>query len=272
MRFLHLISGILASAALVGCVLAADRGQELEATGTVYAADGSPLANARIEAYSVWFAVADGHEVERRYDDDARGAKGITTDKAGRFEIQAAELALSYQWEEDVWECHDVCTLWETDCYLVTEDVCVDVCEPVTYEECWEECTPVCWDEVVCDDEGYCWEETVCQDECTTYCEPVTVEECYAECHEETFEQCDDICLETVEQCDWVTYTHTEYPDYAEIVSAHAEIRIRDGEGVEHVVTGETLESGQAQRCEERRCEPVNVWRQDDRFVVPFGR
>lgn len=59
-----------------------------------------------------------------------------------------------------------------------------------------------------------------------------------------------------------------EYPDYAEIVSARAEIRLRDSDGVEHVVTGETLESSQAQRCEDRRCEPLNVWRQDDRFVV----
>lgn len=256
-----------------------DAGQRLDATGIVVGADGvTPLGRADIDEYVLYFQVADGTEIERRFQQDVTEPNGIRTDASGAFRIEAEQLALSYDWEQDEYVCEDVCVEWETMCELVTEDVCVQVCEPVTYEdcwdECWDECETTCYDDVVCDDEGYCWTETVCEDDCTQVCEPVcgtvTEDECWDDCHQETYEQCDDVCLEIVEECGWVTRTYTSYPELSEVVSTRAEIHLRDSDGNPHIVAGETLEARQAKDCDGDRCEPLNLWEQRDRFVVPF--
>jgi hypothetical protein len=280
MRSLLVPFAFAAGATLIGCGHPEDLGQQLSATGTVVASDGvTPLDRTEIDAYVIYFQVADGTEIARELTDDVQEPRGITTDVEGRFHIEATHLALSYDWEQDEWVCQDICTLWETSCEMVTEEVCVDVCEVVTYDECWDECwdecTTTCWDEVVCDDEGYCWTETICEDDCTTVCEPVcgtvTEEECYPECHDETYEVCEDVCVESVEECGWVTRTYTSYPEFSEIVGTRTEIVLRDDAGQTHVVPGETLEAGRAQRCDDGACEPLSVWLQRDRFVAPFG-
>lgn len=277
MRFGRLACALGVGFSLSAC--AADDGQRLDAEAVVIGADGAPLAEARVDAYVVYFQVAGGPEIERRFADDVTEPPGIRTDAEGRFEVAASHLALSYDWERDEYVCEDVCTAWQTSCTPVTETVCVEQCEDVTYEdcwdECWDECETVCYDETVCDEDGNCWTETTCDDVCTpvcdTVCGTVTETQCYDDCWEETYDQCEDVCLELVEECGWVTRVYTSYPELSEIVSARSEIFLRDAEGQGRAVPGEALESRQEQRCEDDRCEPVNVWVQRDRFVVPFA-
>lgn len=276
MALRRLACGLTIGLSLSACT-AVDPRQRLDAEAVVVDPGGAPLAGVEVDAYAVYFQVADGTEIERRFVEDVAGPAGIRTDAAGRFRVSAADLALSYDWERDEYVCEDICTAWETSCAPVTETVCVEHCEQVTYDdcwdECWEECETVCYDDTYCDEDG-CWTETVCDDVCTTACDtvcgPVTETVCQDECWEETYEQCEDVCLEIVQECGWVTRVYTSYPDLFEVVSARSELFLRDAGGEPRVVLGEALESGQARRCTDERCEPVNVWRQRDRFVVPF--
>lgn len=281
MRARRLACGVLATVVLSACNPSDSQGQRIGATGIVVASDGkTPLSGVEVDAYVVYFQVSEDVEIERRFEQDVTEPDGIRTDGAGTFRIEAANLALSYDWERDEWVCSEHCTDWDTYCELVTEDVCTDYCEPVTYEdcwdECWEECETVCYDEVVCDDDGNCWDETVCEEECSsssceTVCETVTEDECYQECNEETYEVCEDVCMETVEECDWVTRTYTSYPELSEVLSTRSELILRDAEGAAHVIPGDTLEAGQAEKCDEDRCVPIDLWHQRDRFIVPFA-
>jgi hypothetical protein len=149
MRFRRLACGIGIGVSLSGCSADDDR-QRLDAEVVVVDADGAPVAGADIDAYVVYFGVADGHEMERRFVEDVTEPPGIRTDDAGRFEVAAPDLALSYDWQRDEYVCEDVCIEWGTSCAPVTEQVCVEQCEDVTYEECWddcwEECETTCYD------------------------------------------------------------------------------------------------------------------------------
>lgn len=276
MRTCHLLALASVGTFVAACHIGRnDSGQHLDASGIVVTADGAPARNVAIESYTVYFHVA-GFEIERRFQDDGDGARGIHTDEEGLFFVSGRDLALSYDWEQDEWVCEDVCVAWETTCAPVTEEVCVQHCEPVTYDECWdecwEECTPYCYDETVCDDYG-CWTETVCEEECTTSCETVcgtvTEDECWDECWDETYEECTDVCLESVEECGWVTRVYTEHPALSEVIETRTEIRLRDESGNVEIVPGETIEARQAEDCSGDRCELLDVWVQRDRFVLP---
>lgn len=278
MRFRRLASGLGIGVSLSAC-LPDDARQRLDAGAVVVDATGAPLAGAEIEAYVVYFEVADGFEIERRFVEDVTEPAGIRTDEAGRFLVAASDLALSYDWQRDEQVCEDLCSEWQTSCQEVTEEVCVERCEEVTYDdcsqECWDDCETVCYDQTVCDEEGNCWSETVCEDQCTSTCEevcgPVTEYDCYDECRVETYEECSDVCLEMVQECRWVTRTYTSYPELSEVVATRSELILRDADSQVHVTVGETLESRQGQKCDDERCEPLNVWIQQDRFVVPFA-
>lgn len=277
MLFRRLACGLGIGVSLSACLAGEDGRQRLDAEAIVVDAEGAPLAGVEVDAYVVYFQVADGIEIERRFVEDVTGPAGIRTGDAGRFQVAAADLALSYDWQRDEYVCEELCTDWGTSCAVVTEQVCVEQCDEVTQDQCWDECSDdcqtTCYDDLVCDEEGNCWTETVCVDDCTTTCTtvcgPVTEHVCYDECWEETYEQCDDVCLATVEECAWVTRTYTSYPDLSEVLSTRSELSLRDADGQERVVPGETLESRQGQRCSDDRCEPIDVWLQRDRFVVP---
>jgi hypothetical protein len=279
MRFRRLACGLGIGVSLSACFGCGRDEQRLDAEAIVVDAEGAPLAGTGVDAYVVYFRVADGIEIERRFVEDVTEPDGIRTDGGGRFQVAGQDLELSYDWQQEEYVCEDVCADWGVSCAMVTDVVCVEHCEEVTYDECWDECwddcETVCQDDVVCDEDGNCWTETTCEDVCTTSCEPVcgpvTENVCQDECWEETYEQCDDVCLETVQQCGWVTHTYTSYPALSEVVSARAELFLRDAEGLEHMVPGETLESRQGQQCSGERCNPVNLWLQRDRFVVPFA-
>jgi hypothetical protein len=278
MRFHQLLWGIGLGVSLSAC-FADDTWQRLDAEGTVLDTEGAPLAAAEIDAYVVYFQVADGTEIKRRFVEDSSSPLGIHTDSAGRFKVTAPNLALSYDWQRDEYVCEDICTLWETTCNTVTEEVCVQQCETVTYDACWDECESVCvtscYDDTYCDEDGNCWTETVCGEECSpscvTVCGPVTEDQCYDECWDETYDVCEDVCIESVEECAWVTRTYTSYPALSEVVAARSEIVLRDATGESHTVAGEAVVSKQKQQCDGERCEPLNVWQQQDNFVVPYA-
>lgn len=276
MRLHPLLRGIGLGVSLSAC-FPDDTRQHLDAEGTVLDAEGAPLAAAKIDAYVVYFQVADGTEIERRFDEDVTGPSGIHTDASGRFHVTSADLALSYDWQRDEYVCEDICTTWETTCTSVTEQVCVPQCETVTYDTCWDECeddcVTSCYDVPACDEDGNCWSETVCTEDCTpicvTVCGTVTENQCYDECWDETYDVCEDVCLASVEECDWVTRTYTSYPALSEVVAARSEIVLRDATGESRTIAGETVVSEQDQQCDGERCEPLNVWLQRDDFVAP---
>lgn len=265
---------------VVGCLGAEDPSQRLMAVGQLLDAQGAPLPLEPIESYQLTFVLAGDIEIERTF------TEGIITDDQGMFRVSASDLNLSYDWQEDEYECQDVCIETETYCYDVEEDVCVSQCDVVTFDECYDECYDdcsgsTCYDETVCttyqDDEGNTWEEcdteTVCEDDCTTTCEPVcgsvTEEQCWDDCHVEVYEQCDEECVLFEEQCGWVTYTHTSYPELSEVVATRAEIAFQG-----KLIEGDQLRAHEEQECEQddagvKRCTSLGLWLQRDRFTVP---
>jgi hypothetical protein len=248
-----------------------DDGQRLEATGELVGADGATRANVVVDHYEIDFFLANDVTIQRAFFEDATPKRdGIRSDADGRFLVTSADLNLSYEWDEDVYVCSTVCVAYAESCYDVTEEVCEDTC---SYEECWDECTTECWDETVCetfyDEFGNpyeeCWTEEVCQDDCYEVCDTVS-EPC--NCHLETYEQCDQVCAETAEECDWVTYTHTAFPSLSEVVGAQATVAVFGDDGLVRIV-GEPIESSRKQECDDGDCEWLNTWVQHDVFVLP---
>jgi hypothetical protein len=267
----------------VGCVagfalLAAGcgSGQELLASGRLQDENGAPLANTELAAYVVNFEIAGGYRVERVYSNQGIA---ITTDAQGRFYVQDYDLALSYEWTEEVYECGFVCADSVIDCFDVEQEVCEQQCETVSYEDCWDECSQCCDETTVCttyeDSEGNTWEECTteesCEDcGCETTCETVTEDSCDEDCWTEIVEQCNETCLRYEEQCDWVTYSHTAYPAMSEVISVQASVVLQQADGTQLTIEGNATESRQAEECErvngEQRCTLLNRWLQSDDF------
>jgi hypothetical protein len=236
--------------------------QRLVASGQLVTESGTPLADVSVDRYRLTFVVAgEAGEVpiERVFTTDAHGAP-IASDVDGRFEVRSEDLALSYQWQRDELECQDVCVAWEEVCEQASEEVCLDIC---TELECWEDCTTECWEETVCDEFGECWLETVCEDSCSEVCEPVSYE---CNCHVEVYEVCGDECIETVEECAWVTRTYTSDASLGAVVRTHADITLSSQE----IVEADVLEAYRHVACDEDgECSTTNLWIEKDRFVPP---
>jgi hypothetical protein len=224
------------------------------------------LVGVPIDSYALAFVIA-GPEgevaVERSFSEAADGA-ALVTDGDGRFEVTSDDLGLSYDWETEELVCNDVCVDWETYCDDVTEEVCDSVCTDV---ECFDECSTECWDETVCDEFGDCWVESYCEDVCMTVCEEVSYD---CDCYIETYEVCGDECVESTQECGYVTHLHSTPAALSDVVAAYAHIVLDDGAGGEQWVSGFNLEARQHAGCDrDGNCGPVNLWIQKDRFDVP---
>lgn len=268
-------AGCVAGFALLAAGCGSD-GQELIASGRLQDENGAPMANTELAAYVVNFEIAGGHRVERVYSNQGIA---ITTDAQGRFYVQDNDLALSYDWTEEVYECGFVCVDSVIDCFDVEQEVCDTQCETVSYEDCWDECSECCEETTVCttyeDDEGNTYEECTteesCEDcGCETQCETVTEDSCSENCWSEIVEQCNETCVLYEEQCDWVTYSHTAYPALSEVVSVQASVVLQQADGTRLTIEGNASESRQAEECErvngEQRCTLLNRWLQSDDF------
>jgi hypothetical protein len=259
------LSVVLSALVAVGCGPSLSDPQRLEATGEVVELDGvTPRAGQLVDRYELSFVVAgEGGEVtiERQLAASADG-DAIVTDADGLFRIVSEDLALSYEWQRDELECVDSCVTWETVCEQVTEEVCLNTCSEL---DCWEECTPECWEERFCDEDG-CWTEVVCEDVCGEVCEPITYP---CDCHTETYEECFDQCVETVEDCDWVTRTYTSPASLEDVITTEARVWLRDGQSAARAFVGEPLEAEQHRTCNRNgECNLENLWIQRDRFPI----
>ena len=108
-------AGRVAGFALLAAGCGSD-GQQLIASGRLQDENGAPVANTELAAYVVNFEIAGGHRVERVYSNQGIA---ITTDAQGRFYVQDNDLALSYDWTEEVYECGFVCVDSVIDCFDV---------------------------------------------------------------------------------------------------------------------------------------------------------
>lgn len=249
---------------MLACGSEHDDPQRLLATGLLSLDDGSSADGVVIDRYALTFIVAGQTgdvPVQRSFTGDGFGDP-IITDASGRFQIDDDNLALTYDWEQDELVCGDVCLSYATVCYDVTEDVCTDTCFET---QCWDDCTTECWDETYCDDDGNCWTETVCEDVCGTVCEDVSYP---CNCYVEVYEQCDDECVESAEECAWVTRNYTSPAGLEQIVETRADLWLKDSVGAEHLISGTLIEAFQQQRCEGDQCSLVNMWVQKDLFPV----
>ncbi len=259
--------GVLA----LGCVPTEE--QRLDATGELRAPDRhTPMSDTLIELYEITFTVDgdNGEEVaiRRSFTNNGRG-DDIITDGGGRFKITASNLTLSYNWERDEYECENVCSAWDTVCTDVSEEVC-DVCtENECWDDCYEECDLDCWDEKFCDEDGNCWTETICKKECDdicqTVCEPVDYD---CNCRWETYQDCNDECVETVDECEWVTRNYTSHPSLDEVKTTSTAVWTRDDNGNQRIVTGEPVGDGNGAVCDRGSECNGRAWIQTDLFIM----
>lgn len=275
---------LLAGVFVVGCQArhapVSERDPELIAVGEVLDPSGAPVANAQVESYRLRIVARDSEIIREYTDDDDDATAGIKTGDAGSFRVLDSHFNLALEWDEDVWVCEDVCTLYETTCVNVDEEVCTPICQDVTYDECWDECwdecVQTCEDVTTCDDSG-CWTETYCTDDCTTYCEPVcqtvTETQCYDDCTWVSHEECSDSCVQTVEECGWETVHHVDPVALGEIQSVRAEITWRAPDGSLQTTKGSAVQSGEQDTCAEAAvvdgatCTPYELWIQRDKFT-----
>lgn len=260
----RLLAGLLLVAACGG---EPDDGQRLVATGTLLAEDGTPLSGRSIDEYELTFSVLAENDsvvdISRTFSDDGAG-EPLVADVDGRFQVSTLDLALTYDWVQDEYVCDEVCVAWDTFCYEVTEEVCLDTCsEEQCWEDCWDDCVVDCYDEVVCDDYD-CWTETYCDETCTPVCENVCDVVSYpCNCYLDSYDVCEDQCVDTVQECGWIEVTYTSLAELEQILNTHARIRV-DGETLD----GDTVEAFQHAMCDET-CQTVNLWIQNDRFFMP---
>lgn len=274
---------LLAGVFVAGCHArqppAYERDPELIAVGEVVDASGAPIAGASVASYRLRIVARDTEIIREYTEDDDDATPGIETSEAGTFRVLDGHFLLAIEWDEDVWVCEDVCTLYETTCATVDEQVCTPVCQDVTYDdcwdECWDECVQTCEDVTTCDDSG-CWTDTYCSDDCTTYCEPVcqtvTETQCYDDCTWVSHEECSDACVQTVEECGWQTVHHVDPVALDEVQSVSAEITWRGTDGVLQTTKGAPRQSGEQDTCagvalEGATCTPYELWVQRDTFT-----
>lgn len=269
--------GLVCSVATIGCGTSTpEEHQRLVAAGQLLTADGAtPLAGMAVDRYQVTFVVAGENgdaEINRLFSEDESGA-GIVTDADGWFRVASPDLALAYDWQRDELVCGEVCVAWDTVCDQVTEEICLDTCtEEQCWDECWDDCAVECWDEEVCDGDGNCWVETVCEEYCTEVCETVCDTVSYGcNCYLDTYEVCDDQCVESAEECEWVTRTYTSAASLGDVIGTRTTVWVHDETLAEHLIDGDLIEAQQHEGCNAAgECGPVDLWVQKDRFVVPF--
>ena len=85
----------------------------------------------------------------------------------------------------------------------------------------------------------------------------------------ESYEECSDHCVETVEDCAWVTRTYTSPASLEDVIATEATVWLRDGQGAAHAFVGLPLEAQQHRTCNsEGECSLENLWIQRDRFTI----